>query len=56
MNIHRIYLLFQKFFRPRRMKEFVKFFGVDNNTRILDIGGRSDVSDAKIVIIFPQGN
>jgi len=39
MNIHRIYLLFQKFFRPRRMKEFVKFFGVDNNTRILDIGG-----------------
>ena len=39
MNIHRIYLLFQKFFGSRRMKEFVKFFGVDNNTTILDIGG-----------------
>ena len=39
MNIHRLYLLFQKFFRPRRMKQFVKFFGVDNNTKILDIGG-----------------
>ncbi len=39
MNIHSVYLLFQKYFRKKRMEQFVRIFNVNNNTRILDIGG-----------------
>ncbi len=39
MNIHKIYFLFQKQFRPRRMKLFTDLFRIDSNTRVLDVGG-----------------
>ncbi len=39
MNIHKVFLVFQKHFRKNRMKQFVELFNVTKNTRILDIGG-----------------
>ncbi|AEN73886.1 Methyltransferase type 11 [Rhodothermus marinus SG0.5JP17-172] len=39
MDIHKIYLLFQKRFRPKRMGSFVQLFTVDSSTRVLDVGG-----------------
>ena len=39
MNIHKIYLLFQKRSRPKRMQLFVETFEIDSNTRVLDVGG-----------------
>ena len=39
MNIHKVFLVFQKHFRKNRMKQFVELFNVTENIRILDIGG-----------------
>lgn len=39
MNIHIFYKPILLFFRRRRMKVFSNVFAIDNNTRILDVGG-----------------
>ena len=39
MTIHSVFRIFQDYFRPRRMKKFVKTFGVGPRTGILDVGG-----------------
>jgi trans-aconitate methyltransferase len=39
MNIHKVYEFFQKKFRTKRMHDFEHDFGVNNTTRILDVGG-----------------
>src|SRR5262245_46754470 len=39
MNIHSIYAPFLRFFRRRRMAQFVEMFGVRDDMRILDVGG-----------------
>lgn len=39
MNIHDVCRPFQKYFRPRRRRDFVKMFHVSDATRIVDVGG-----------------
>lgn len=39
VNIHKIYFLFQKQFRPKRMQLFLDIFKIDPSTRVLDVGG-----------------
>jgi ubiquinone/menaquinone biosynthesis C-methylase UbiE len=39
MDIHKVYWIFQKFFRSNRMRNFEKTFNVSNLTTILDVGG-----------------
>lgn len=39
MNIHSLYRIFAKFFRPRRMRRFHERFRVTAETRVLDVGG-----------------
>jgi len=41
MNIHKIYLPFQQYFRRRRIYLFYKTFSITNRIRILDVGGNS---------------
>lgn len=37
--IHALYRPFLRFFRTRRMRQFVELFGVNDATRIIDVGG-----------------
>lgn len=37
--IHALYRPFLRFFRTRRMRQFVELFGVTDETRIIDVGG-----------------
>src|SRR3954452_21888069 len=39
MDIHKIYKLFITHFRSKRMEQFATVFSVQENTRILDVGG-----------------
>jgi Methyltransferase domain len=39
MNVHAVYRRFQNYFRPHRMKRFVSTFGINDRTRIVDVGG-----------------
>ena len=39
MDIHKIYRIFQNWFRPRRMRQMAKELGLSAETRVLDIGG-----------------
>ena len=39
MDIHKVYALFQRYFRQKRMAQFISQFGVSEATRILDVGG-----------------
>src|SRR4051794_7170073 len=39
IDVQSIYKPFQRYFRPRRMRNFVQYFNVTNNTSILDAGG-----------------
>ena len=42
MHILSVYKTFQKRFRPLRMRRFVELFGVEDTSRILDVGGTDD--------------
>jgi SAM-dependent methyltransferase len=39
MNIHTVYDVLFRLFRPRRVRMFFRLFGITENTRILDVGG-----------------
>lgn len=39
MDIHALYAVFQRRFRPARMRQFVELFGVKDGDRIIDLGG-----------------
>lgn len=39
VDIHAVYMKFQDYFRPPRMRAFVKLCKVDDNKRIVDVGG-----------------
>jgi SAM-dependent methyltransferase len=39
INIHTIYRLIFRYFRPKRMRTFWKRFGLTPHTRVLDVGG-----------------
>lgn len=39
MDIHKVYPLFQKYFRSKRMRKFEKQLEITNQTTILDVGG-----------------
>jgi len=39
MNIHKVYAPFLKYFRSRRMRDFLELFSVTSQTRVLDVGG-----------------
>lgn len=39
MIIHKLYRLFFKHFRTKRMKSFEKYFDISQQTRIVDVGG-----------------
>lgn len=39
MNIHKLYHLFFRYFRPKRMRQFSRVFGLTPETRVLDVGG-----------------
>lgn len=41
-DIHDVYRIFQKHFRPKRMRAFAELFGVDDRKRIIDVGGDKD--------------
>ena len=41
MKIHAFYRVFQHYFSPRRMTQFVDMFRVKNNTSIIDVGGNT---------------
>ncbi len=52
MNIHRVYAVFQRHFRQKRMAQFISLFGVSEATRILDVGG--SVFNWNLVAVRPQ--
>jgi len=39
MDIDKIYFLFQRYFRPKRMRLFAQIFNIDASTQVLDVGG-----------------
>ena len=39
MNIHKVYYVFQKRFRPKRMKYFYEVMEIKTHTKVLDVGG-----------------
>lgn len=39
ISIHSIYRPISKFFRLKRMEQFSRYFGIDQNDHILDVGG-----------------
>lgn len=38
-DIHRLYGVFQRWFRSKRMRQFEKYFGPTQTTTVLDVGG-----------------
>ena len=39
MNIHSVYGVFMRWYRPRRMKAMAQYFGMTEETNVLDVGG-----------------
>ncbi len=52
MDVHKVYAVFQRNFRRKRMAQFISLFGVVGATRILDVGGT--VFNWKLFAVRPQ--
>ena len=52
MKIHAFYRVFQHYFRPRRMTQFVDMFCVKNDTSIIDVGG--DTTNWSYISVKPK--
>ncbi|MBT3915524.1 MAG: methyltransferase domain-containing protein [Rhodospirillaceae bacterium] len=39
MDFNKVYLIFQNYFRPKRMRQFVELFNLKDSDSILDVGG-----------------
>lgn len=52
MDIHKVYAVFQRHFRRKRMAQFISLFGVIEATRILDVGGTA--FNWKLFAVRPQ--